>query len=1108
MPPLKKASFATPQVQSLEARLAPSAAPAILETFDTTATGSLPAGWSQWSSNGSTAFAVAGGLAVSAPNGLAMSAGQSSLAARSWVNALQPADVQVNAAIYLSTLIPAQVFARGNSLNTATPTYYALSLTRGLQAQLVRVSGGIVTTLATVTSALWFSDRWVQATLDVQGSTLRAQVYRPDTQQYLNAQGQWQTVPAWALQVQDAVLTGPGDVGVGRPASYTGTVTYDNFSVTLPGITEHFDQTAPGALPTGWAQWSSAGGAAFAVSSGRAVSTANELTATSAQSSIVARAWPTAFAAADVQASADVYLNSLIPAQIFARGNDLDGAAPSYYALSLTRGLKVQLQRVQSGATTVLGQLASGDWVSDTWVQVVLAVSGNQVRARVYRLESGAYLTAAGTWQAAPAWALTVTDGALTGPGAVGLARPASYAGAITFDDFAAVPASGDSEAPSVTITPPSSPLSDTILVSATASDNVGVVRVELDVDGVRRSYLTTGPYQWSLDSTTMANGTHTLAVVAYDSAGNVGLASATVTVQNAGALPQPTIPQHLPNIRIAELAYSGTPVDAAMASLLQNTVDVVITDKPSLGAQIDGLAPSTPELAYINLSNLYGSLVTDWDNWADVHGVPREAAFLHVTQPTPFSGDSVSSQPVTWFWAVYQASASSGLQDLTERAHTGSQNISLGALGTSTAIGYAEPFSQINFNLAAGAGAGWSAVLEYPTAVDADGNPTAWATLSSLSDTTGGYARSGRITFAPPSEWKTGSVNNSARMYFVRIRVVSSGTPPLASTILAADYVNAGGTTSGVIPALGSAQFAYQSRLFYSGYGQMRFATNPSNPYFRQWAIDHSQRFLAAHSYAAGLFVDNSPDTAPAPGAGLAESVAAYSVDYASLLTSVGQAVAPAWLMANTVGGGLGADPLLSHNTAYFEEAALRPLAASYQQFESLAALVAHRTTLQSPPPYAVLDALPTGGSATDPRTQMAALAEYYLLADSSRTFFDPFGGASPASSWAQHYFGAISYNIGQPAGAWSIVDSGLDPNDNRYSYRVYGRQYSNALVLYKPLSSTANDAGLGLLSSNTATSLPLYGTYRVLQADGTLGPPITSISLRNGEGAILARA
>ena len=46
-------------------------------------------------------------------------------------------------------------------------------------------------------------------------------------------------------------------------------------------------------------------------------------------------------------------VNSLIPAQVFARGTNLSGPAPSYYAVSVTRGLQVQLVRVQDGENAV-----------------------------------------------------------------------------------------------------------------------------------------------------------------------------------------------------------------------------------------------------------------------------------------------------------------------------------------------------------------------------------------------------------------------------------------------------------------------------------------------------------------------------------------------------------------------------------------------------------------------------------------------------------------------------------------------------------------------------------------------------------------------------------
>jgi hypothetical protein len=667
------------------------------------------------------------------------------------------------------------------------------------------------------------------------------------------------------------------------------------------------------------------------------------------------------------------------------------------------------------------------------------------------------------------------------------------------------------------------------VSISATATDNVGVVRVVLAVDGTQRAVSTAGPYQWTLDTTTLSNATHTLEVIAYDDAGNAAQAEVVVTVSNPNALPQPTFTQHYPNIRIAELAYQGTPIGTVEDQLLSKSVDLVIS-APSEVSTIAAVAPQTPQLLYTNVSTLYGSLLTDWLAYANAHGLNPEDAFYHVSQATAYSGTSPSSQPVEWFWSVARGSGLSST-DLTGQARrTSTGGVTFGASGQSVVVGYTDPFREIDIALQSAAASGWTATLEYPTAVDASGNPMAWATLNTLADTTSGLTRSGQILFDPPTNWKMASINGSALLYYVRFRTTAGGTAPVALSILGADYTNAGNSTSGVIPAFDysadlnhdgyldnaeyakarpgyTARFAYQSRAIYGSYGEERFATNPSQTDFRTWVIAESKSLLASVPAAAGLFVDNSSAVAPFASGSVLESVSSYATDYGKLLNAVAQAVSTDWLIANTAGGGTTADAVIVRNTAYFEEFALRPLAASYLQFEDTAALVAHRAALQSPAPYAVLDALPTNGSPTDPRTQIATLAEYYLLADPTRTFLDPFGGYAPASSWTQHWFNALTYNIGQPTDTWSLFASGVDPSDSTKTYHVYARPYQNALVLFKPLSTNSNGSATGTLSDATATVISLNGTYRPLNADGTLGAAETSVTLRNGEGAILVK-
>ncbi len=83
---------------------------------------------------------------------------------------------------------------------------------------------------------------------------------------------------------------------------------------------------------------------------------------------------------------------------------------------------------------------------------------------------------------------------------------------------------SSDTTAPTVSAT--ESGTSGTITFNATASDNVGVTKVEFYVDGTLKGTDTATPYTMALDSTTLANGNHSLTAKAYDAAGNVGTSS------------------------------------------------------------------------------------------------------------------------------------------------------------------------------------------------------------------------------------------------------------------------------------------------------------------------------------------------------------------------------------------------------------------------------------------------------------------------------------------------------------------------------------------------------------------------------------------------------
>src|SRR5439155_1613669 len=109
--------------------------------------------------------------------------------------------------------------------------------------------------------------------------------------------------------------------------------------------------------------------------------------------------------------------------------------------------------------------------------------------------------------------------------------------------------ATRDTTPPTTAITAPAqgATASATTSVAATAADNVAVTKVEFYLDGVLQATDTTSPYAWSWNTTTAANGGHTLMTEAYDAAGNVGTSTpVTVTVSNLGDTTPPSAPGNL----------------------------------------------------------------------------------------------------------------------------------------------------------------------------------------------------------------------------------------------------------------------------------------------------------------------------------------------------------------------------------------------------------------------------------------------------------------------------------------------------------------------------------------------------------------------------------
>ncbi len=154
-----------------------------------------------------------------------------------------------------------------------------------------------------------------------------------------------------------------------------------------------------------------------------------------------------------------------------------------------------------------------------------------------------------------------------------------------------------DTTAPTTSLTAPTagSTVSATTALTATASDAVGVTKVEFYRGTTKLGEDSSSPYAYSWDTKTVANGSYSLTTKAYDAAGNVGTATAvTVTVNNTTA---DTVP---PTVTIASPASGNVSGNVAISASATDNIDVV-----SIEIYIDGV---------LYASSSSDSITTSWN--------------------------------------------------------------------------------------------------------------------------------------------------------------------------------------------------------------------------------------------------------------------------------------------------------------------------------------------------------------------------------------------------------------------------------------------------------------------------------------------------------------
>ena len=180
---------------------------------------------------------------------------------------------------------------------------------------------------------------------------------------------------------------------------------------------------------------------------------------------------------------------------------------------------------------------ANGAVVSGT-----ISVSGtafdNVKLARVdVAVDGGAFQSATGT----SSWGFSLNTGAYADGGHTIVARATDSSGntsaasvSVSFANTAA-----DTTPPTVAISGPSdgATVTGTIAITGTSADAGGVASVQVKIDaGSYRNASGTTAWSYSLDTTALSSGTHTITARAVDAAGNSATASEIVSVQNLPA--------------------------------------------------------------------------------------------------------------------------------------------------------------------------------------------------------------------------------------------------------------------------------------------------------------------------------------------------------------------------------------------------------------------------------------------------------------------------------------------------------------------------------------------------------------------------------------------
>ena len=215
------------------------------------------------------------------------------------------------------------------------------------------------------------------------------------------------------------------------------------------------------------------------------------------------------------------------PHTVTARAKDAAGnastASVSFTSSNVDTTPPVVTISAPSGGATVAGSVSVSGTAADTGGLASVAVS----------VDGGLYQPTAGT----ASWTDSLDTTALANGAHTITARAVDMSGNASTANVSVNVQNADATPPAVQIGSPAAgaTLSGAVIVSGGASDDAQVASVAVSVDGgAYAAAQGTTSWSYALNTTSLANGAHTISVRATDGSGNVATASVAVTVQNA----------------------------------------------------------------------------------------------------------------------------------------------------------------------------------------------------------------------------------------------------------------------------------------------------------------------------------------------------------------------------------------------------------------------------------------------------------------------------------------------------------------------------------------------------------------------------------------------